>query len=220
MNPNFGEELLELLNGLGNSLTISGIGIVLAMVIGCVGGALRHAGIPVVSAVLGAYVNFFRCTPLIVQIFFLYSALPQIGIRLSPFEAGWIALALWGGAYQTETFRAGFGSVPPNEILAARALGMGPVRAFLDITLPLGVRTSIPSLTTTAIAQFRSSAFMIAIGYVELTAAATSIANETFDVFKIFGTAALMYLIVCTLISYGSRLAERRLAVPGMAVTR
>lgn len=220
MASTWGDHLLQMFAGLGNSLLISVIGIVAALLLGSALGALRYSCGRVVNAVIGGYVNLFRCTPFIVQIFVIYYALPEVGILLTPFNAGWIALALWGAAYQTETFRAGYRGVPSGEITAARALGMSGWQTFSSVTLPIALRTSIPSATTTAISQFRQSAFMLSIGYMELTAIANRIVTETFQVFQVFGVAALMYLTVCTLISYGSRLFERAIRIPGLGVAR
>lgn len=215
MNPTFANEIVALSGGLGRTLLISVIGIAVGMVLGLVLGACRHARVPVLSPLIGGYANLFRCTPLLVQVVMLYYALPEIGIRLSPFDTSWLALGLWGAAYHTEVFRAGYGSVNPNEVLAARALGMTGPRAFLDITLPLGARASIPAATTVAITQFRSSSFMIAIGYQELTYVANRLVSDTFKVFETFGIAALAYLVISTLISMGSRWLEGRVATPG-----
>ena len=208
-------EMLALLDGLGRTLLISVIGIAVGIALGMLLGAARHARVPILSPLIGGYANLFRCTPLLVQVVMLYYALPEIGIRLSPFDTSWLALGLWGAAYHTEVFRAGYGSVNPNEVLAARALGMTGPRAFLDITLPLGARASIPAATTVAITQFRSSSFMIAIGYQELTYVANRLVSDTFKVFETFGIAALAYLAVSTLISLGSRWLEGRVATPG-----
>ncbi|WAJ29398.1 amino acid ABC transporter permease [Antarcticirhabdus aurantiaca] len=219
-----GETLLDdlpaLLNGLGNSLLVSAIGITVSVVLGIALGAARNAGVPVLSQAIAVYVNVFRCTPLLVQIFMLYFALPEIGIRLSPFQTSWIALALWGAAYHTEIFRAGFKAVPPAEILAARALGMPARRTFLDVTLPLGLRATIPAATTMAIGQFRSSSFMVVVGYQELTYVANGLVSQTFRVFEIFGMAALMYFLTCTLIGAASRGFETWLRVPGTRTAR
>lgn len=206
--------------GLLNSLIISSIGIVLGLAIGVIFGALRYARIPVAHQMIGCYVNFFRCTPLLVQIFMLYFALPEVGIRLSAFTTSWLALGLWGGAYQTEVFRAGYAAVSKHDILAARALGMPAFQTFLDITLPIGLRSTIQAATTTAITQFRSSSFMIVVGYMELTYVANKIVSETFQVFEIFGVAALMYLMVCLLISMFSRALESASHVPGLGVAK
>lgn len=213
-------QLVAMGYGLLNSLLVSAIGIALGLTIGVIFGAVRYGRIPVLHQIIGGYVNFFRCTPLLVQIFMLYFALPEIGIRLSPFETSWLALGLWGGAYQVEVFRSGYSAVPKHDILAARALGMPAFQTFLDITLPIGLRGTIQASTTTAITQFRSSSFMIVVGYTELTYVANKIVSETFQVFEIFGIAALMYLVVCLLISTLSRVLERASYVPGLGVAK
>jgi His/Glu/Gln/Arg/opine family amino acid ABC transporter permease subunit len=213
-------ELLALLDGLGKTLLISVIGIVMGVVLGMLMGAIRHVRVPVLSQLLGGYVNLFRCTPLLVQVVMLYFALPDLGIKLSPFDTSWLALGLWGAAYHAEIFRAGYGAVNPNEVVAARALGMSARRAFLYITFPLGIRASIPAATTMAITQFRSSSFMIAVGYQELTYVANRMVADTFKVFEVFGIAALAYLVVSNIISMSSRHLERAVAVPGLGAVK
>lgn len=220
MDQTLTNQLVAMGYGLLNSLTVSIIGIALGLMIGVIFGAIRYARITIAHQIIGGYVNFFRCTPLLVQIFMLYFALPEIGVRLSPFQTAWLALGLWGGAYQTEVFRAGYASVSKHDILAARALGMPAFRTFLDVTLPIGLRSTIQAATTTAITQFRSSSFMIVVGYMELTYVANRIVSETFEVFEIFGIAALMYLVVCLLISTLSRALERASHVPGIGVSK
>jgi len=220
MTPNLVSGLFALLEGLGRTLLISGIGIALGLALGMVMGAVRHARIPVLSQAIACYANVFRCTPLLVQVVMLYFALPDLGIKLTAFETSWLALGLWGAAYHTEIFRAGFGAVDPNEVLAARALGMSAPRAFLDITVPLGVRAAIPASTTMAITQFRSSSFMIAVGYQELTYVANRMVADTFQVFQVFGMAALAYLVVSNLIAMASRSLEKAVEVPGLGAVK
>ncbi len=205
--------LTPLVVGLGRTLLISAIGISVGIVLGMLLGAARHARLTLLSPLIACYSTVFRCTPLLVQVVMLYFALPDIGIHLSPFETSWIALGVWGAAYHAEIFRAGYGSVNVTEVVAARALGMSKVQAFLDVTLPIGLRASIPAATTMAITQFRSSSFMIAVGYQELTYAANRMVADTFKVFEVFGIAALAYLTVSTLISMASRLLEARFAI-------
>lgn len=220
MAPTFLNELLALFDGLGRTLLISAIGIALGISLGIVMGAVRHARILILSQLIVCYTNLFRCTPLLVQIVMLYFALPDLGIRLTSFETSWLALGLWGAAYHTEIFRAGFGAVNPNLVLASRALGMTSFRTFLDVTVPLGARASIPAATTMAITQFRSSSFMIAVGYQELTYVANRMVADTFKVFQVFGLAALAYLVVSSIIAMGSRRIEKAITVPGLGTVK
>ena len=101
-----------LLWGLVRTLKVSAIAIVGAFVIGVLGGAARAYRVPVVSQLAAIYVEVIRNTPILVQIFFLFFGLPQIGITLDAFTVAWLAVMIWGGAYNTENFRAGFEAVP------------------------------------------------------------------------------------------------------------
>ncbi|WP_174246509.1 amino acid ABC transporter permease [Burkholderia sp. L27(2015)] len=205
----------RLIVGLLHSLLLSAVGFLLAILIGIGCGTLRYGRLPGAHFLIACYVNIFRCTPLLVQIFMIFFALPEIGLRLSPFSTGVVALGLWGGAYLTEDIRAGLDAVSTKDILAARALGMGAVTTFMEITLPLGLRYALPAATTTALNLFRSSSLMIVVSYSELTYTANRIASDTFDIFGVFGVAALLYLISSILLSYFARGLERATYVPG-----
>lgn len=146
--------------------------------------------------------------------------MPEPGIRLSAFDTAWLALGLWGSANHTEIFRAAYGAVNPREVLAARVLGMPAARSFLDVTVPLGLRIAIPSATTMAITQFRSSSFMIAVGYQELTYVANRLVADSFKVFEIFGIAAIAYLVISNLIAMASRRLEKWVSVPGLGAEK
>src|SRR4029450_2098571 len=120
-----------------------------ASVIGLTLGAARALRIPVASQVAAVYVEAIRNTPILVQIFMLYFALPQIGIRLDAFTVAWLSVTIWGGAYNTENFRAGFEAVPARYREAGAALGFRGLSTFLNITLPIGGRTPLsPALNT------------------------------------------------------------------------
>ena len=113
----------ELLAALRRTLTVSIVAIAGASVIGLTLGAARAHRIPVVSQLAAVYVEVIRNTPILVQIFMLYFALPQIGIRLEAFTVAWLSVMIWGGAFNTENFRAGFEAVPVRYREAGAALG-------------------------------------------------------------------------------------------------
>ena len=102
------ENWRELLDALVNTLKVSLIAIAGAAVIGIVLGAARAYRVPVVSQLAAVYVEVIRNTPILVQIFMIFFALPQLGIRLDAFTVAWLAVKIWGGAFNTENFRAGF----------------------------------------------------------------------------------------------------------------
>lgn len=202
----FGQALL-------NTIYISIIGMAGSLVVGIVAGAAGALRVPVLRHLVRAYVGGFRNTPLIVQIFFLYFAVPVVGPTLSGFTVGWLSLTLWGGAYQTENFRAAFEAVEPVQVEASRALGFTQLATFWVTILPLGWRTALPSVTNILISVFKNSSFMIAIGYPELTNTAYTLASRTFRVFEVFAAIGVIYLGLVWLFSMAARAMERRLAI-------
>jgi polar amino acid transport system permease protein len=203
--------------GLRLTLAVSAVGIAGALLVGTAGGALRAARVPVMSQALGLYVEAFRNTPLLVQIFFLYFGLPQLHVTLSAFTVAWLALVLWGGAYSLETFRAGFESVDRGLLDAARALGMGAWATFLFVVLPIGVRVALPSLTNSCISVLKNSSYMVAIGFPELTTTAVNIVSLNFRVVEVFGTVAAVYLLLVWSLSALAAAADRLLGLPEAA---
>src|ERR671934_409055 len=154
------DHIPDLAHGLVNTLKVAGIGIAGAFVIGVVLGAARAHRVPVVSQLAAVYVEVIRNTPILVQIFLLFYGLPQFGIRLLPFTCAWLAVTIWGGAFNTENFRAGFGAVPRRYKEAGLALGFGPVGTFLNVTLPVGGRIALPSSINTYISVLKNTALM------------------------------------------------------------
>jgi polar amino acid transport system permease protein len=208
--------LPELLSGLRFTLAVSAIGVVGAVVVGLVGGGVRAARLPLVNQVANIYVEVIRNTPLLVQIFFLYFALPQLNITLSAFTVGWLSLVLWGGAYNIENFRAGFEAVPHGYREAASALGLSGLQAFRHVILPIGGRIALPSLTNTCISVLKNSSYLVAISFPELTTTAVNIVSLSFRVFELFITIGAIYLILVWALSAFMAAVERRLALPGL----
>lgn len=210
-----GEHLPELWDGLLRTLAISAIGMAGSVVVGIVLGGAAALRIPVLRTLIWVYVEIFRNTPLLVQIFFLYFALPDIGISLSGFTVGWLSLVLWGGAYNVENFRAGFQAVDRSYVEGCRALGFPRLAAFRRVNLPLGWRASLPSVTNTLVSVFKNSSFMIAISFPELTETTVNIVAVSFRVFELFIVIGVVYLGLVWLMSLGAQFIERRFAVPG-----
>ena len=121
------ENWRELLDGLVNTLKVSAIAIAGSFVIGLTLGAARAHRIPVVSQLTAVYLEIIRNTPILVQIFMLFYALPQIGIRLDAFTTAWVAVTIWGGAFNSENFRAGFR--PCRSATARRVSRSGSARS-------------------------------------------------------------------------------------------
>jgi polar amino acid transport system permease protein len=209
------DHLDELGGGLLRTAEISVIGMAGALVVGLALGAAGALRIPVLRQAIRVYVEVFRNTPLLVQIFFLYFALPETGLQLGGFTVGWLSLLLWGGAYNVENFRAGFQAADPGQVEAARALGFSRAGAFGQVAFPLGWRVALPSVTNTLISVFKNSSFMVAISYPELTQTAVNLVAVSFRVFEMFLAIGVLYLGAVWLLSLGAGAVERRFAVPG-----
>jgi polar amino acid transport system permease protein len=204
----------ELLHGLVNTLKITAIGIVGASVIGIALGAARAHRVPVVSQLAAVYVEIIRNTPILVQIFLIYYGLPQFGIRLTPFQAAWVSVTIWGGAFNTENFRAGFLAVPHRFREAGLALGFSRLATFFNVTFPIGGRIALPSSINTYISILKNTSLMTAIGYPELTNVARSIAAVTFRDAEMLIATAIGYLALVWSLSALIRFVEARLALP------
>lgn len=201
------------------TLAISVIGIVGSVVVGILGGAARTYQIPIASQCATGYVEIFRNTPLLVQIFFLYFVLPDIGLKLSAFNVGWIALLLWGGAYNVENFRAGFDAVADTYAEAGETLGLSRFQQFLYVVLPLGGRVALPSTTNTLVSVLKNSSFMIVIGLPGIMTTTITIVTVTFRVFEMFFVVGVMYLILVFALSAALLSLEARLRIPGLQAT-
>ena len=204
----------ELLRALRRTLQVSAIAIAGAFVIGLVLGAARAARVPVVSQLAAVYVEIIRNTPILVQIFFLYFGLPQIGIRLEAFTVAWLAVTIWGGAFNTENFRAGFEAVPARYREAGLALGFSRLATFANVTLPIGGRIALPSSINTYISVVKNTSLMYVIAYPELTKTALDIQALTLQTIETFSVLAVTYLIIVWSMSASIRLLERLLALP------
>jgi len=208
------ENWRELLDGLVNTLKVSAIAIAGSFVIGLTLGAARAHRIPVVSQITAVYVEVIRNTPILVQIFMLFFALPQAGIRLNAFTTAWVAVTLWGGAFNSENFRAGFEAVPKRYREAGLALGFGRLGTFLNVTLPIGGRISLPSSINTYISVVKNTSLMYVIGYAELTTTAVNIAALSLETLEALTVLGIVYLALVWSLSAAIRVVESRLALP------
>jgi polar amino acid transport system permease protein len=205
----------EWIEGLKNTLEVSAIAIAGSFVVGLILGAARAHRVPVISQLAAVYVEVVRNTPLLVQVFFIFFGLPQLDIRLDPFTAAWVSVLIWGGAFNTENFRAGFQAVPFRYREAGFALGFGRLATFFNVTLPIGGRIALPSSINTYVSVLKNTAILgPAIGFAELTNTAYNLESILFQPLEIYTVLALTYLAIVWAISIGIRLIESRLRLP------
>jgi His/Glu/Gln/Arg/opine family amino acid ABC transporter permease subunit len=206
----------ELVDGLLRTLQVSAVAIAGAFVIGLVLGAARAHRIPVVNQLAAIYVEVIRNTPILVQIFFLFYGLPQLGdhFRFDAFTVAWLAVMIWGGAFNTENFRAGFEAVPQRYREAGLALGFGRLATFLNVTLPIGGRIALPSSINTYISVLKNTSLVYVISYPELTTTALQINALTLQTIETFTVLAVVYLALVWSLSAAIRVLEGHLALP------
>ncbi|ONI85293.1 ectoine/hydroxyectoine ABC transporter permease subunit EhuD [Actinosynnema sp. ALI-1.44] len=202
--------LPQLLDGLLTALIATVVGYAVALVLGLVFALARRSHQKWVSVPVGFVVEFIRGTPLLIQLFFLFFVLPQLGLALSPLAAGIVGLGLHYATYTSEVYRAGIEGVPPGQWDAAIALHLPRRRVWTSVILPQAVPRSIPALTNYSIALFKDVPQLVAITVAEPFTVGRGIIAETFRPFEPITMAGLLYLAVALVLSYIGRIVERR----------
>lgn len=199
--------------GLGQTLLISVLSILFAIMMALLAALGRLSKFPPIYALSTFYVSLIRGTPLYLQIFFFFLALPQLGIVLSGIVSGVLALGLNYGAYMSETFRAGLSSVGKGQREAAMALGMTPGQTMRRIVLPQALRFAIPPMGNDFISMTKDSALVSATGFVhELMWRATKVGRSQFNSLEALIMAAAFYWTLTLILTYFQGKLEARLS--------
>ena len=199
--------------GLGQTLLVSVLSIILATILALLAALGRLSTIPPIYALSTFYVSLIRGTPLYLQIFFFFLALPQLGIILTGLMAGVLALGLNYGAYMSEIFRAGLASVGKGQREAAIAIGMNPWQTMKRIVLPQALRFALPPTGNEFIAMTKDSALVSATGFVhEVMWRATRVGRAQFHNLEALIMAALFYWVMTLILSYVQGIIETRLS--------
>jgi polar amino acid transport system permease protein len=176
----------------------------------------RVYGGKLLSVPCSIYVQFFRGTPLLVQLLLVYYGLPNWGISPSAFVSGVLALGLNTAAYQAEYFRGAIQSVKGGQLLAARSIGMSLPQAIRHIILPQAFRIVIPSWSNEVILMVKYSSIVFSVTLLDLMGVGKRIAARNFRYFEVFIVVALFYLALVFIISQSLRLLEQRARIPGL----
>jgi len=220
-----GTYLDMLLSGLWLTIGTGLAAWIIALVLGSIVGVLRTLPSRAASWIGFAYVEFFRNMPLLVQLFLWFFVLPELlprtwGLWLkqlphAPFYTAAIGIGLFMSARVAEQLRAGIGSLPRGQKMAATALGLNTVQTYAYVLLPMAFRIILPPLTSEFINTIKNTAVAITIGLLELTGEARSMQEFSFQVFEAFTAATVMYLLLNLVIVTAMRLIERAVAIPG-----
>jgi len=208
------QSLPAITRGAWMTLILTVISISLGLVLGTILGLMRLARFRLVSAFASAYVWFFRGTPLLIQLFLIYYAMPPLlGITLDRWQAGITALSLNSAAYIAEIVRAGIQSIDVGQTEAAYALGLTKFQTARFIVLPQAFRRIIPPLGNEFILLLKDSSLVSVIALEELLRAGQLIVTRTFRPVEIYSLVAVMYLLMTTVISMLVTLVERKLRI-------
>ena len=208
------------LGGVGITIVVAIASILLAIGFATMGALGRLSRNPVLNGIASFYVSLVRGTPLLLQILFIYLALPQLGIVLPELVCGIFALGFNYGAYMTEVFRAGIQAVPRGQTEAAQSLGMSGRTTFVRIVLPQAFRIVTPAIGNDFIAMLKDSSLVSVIGVQELLWRAKLIGTKEFQSIQTLLIAAAVYWVLTIAFSYIQSRLERRQRVGDRAVQR
>ncbi|MBN9441222.1 MAG: amino acid ABC transporter permease [Bosea sp. (in: a-proteobacteria)] len=190
-------------------------GMALAIVIGIGGVILRDSRVAALRWLVKGFVELVRNTPFLVQIFFIYFALPLAGVRLDPTPTAIIALGINGGAYAIEIIRGGVQSIGKGQIEAGLALGLHKAQVFRLIVLKPALRAIFPSLTSQFVLLTLTTSVCSAISAYELTSVAQRIESDSFRSFEVYGTITLFYLIISwVMMRFFAAISQRYFSYP------
>jgi polar amino acid transport system permease protein len=202
-----------LLEGAWLTIQIAAVGMIGGVALGLLLAVLRRSRWRFFRYPAMAYVWFGRGTPLLLQLIFLYDALPMFGIRLDPIATAMLGFVLNEGAYEAEIFRGGIESVDRGQLLAASSLGMGPLLALWRIILPQAMRSIVPTLGNQAASMIKSTSIASVIAVNELSLRSEQIVAENYQYISVFAAAGIMYLIITTVVGQFQGTAERHVAL-------
>lgn len=203
-----------LLKGIGMTLALSVLSLAIGVVVGFAFGILRAGPNRTLSRVVGLYIDFFRGTPFLVQVFIAYFVLPAVGIELSAFAAGVLALSNAAACFIGEIVASGIQSVPPGQSEAAAATGMSRAQALRLVVLPQAVRIITPSLVGQFVLLIKDSSVVSAIGLLDLTRSGWMIVQSVPNGLLVFAIVGIGYFIICYPLIWLSRRMEGRSQAP------
>ncbi len=193
------------------TLRIGLVGIFGSILIGLIVAMVVHFKVPVLKQIAGAYVELFRNTPLLIQLFFMYFALPRMGVPITAEACGMLGLALLGGAYMAESFRSGLEAVESIQFESALALGMTRAQLMRHVVLPQAVTLSIQSFVANIIFLLKETSVFSAISLMDLMFVAKDLIGLYYKTTECLVLLVIFYLIMILPVSILGTYVERRL---------
>jgi His/Glu/Gln/Arg/opine family amino acid ABC transporter permease subunit len=204
----------EFAHGLLTALEVAGTAIVISIVVGLLL-ALARMSKPPLTWLAAFYINVCRGLPVLVTAIWVYFSLSLfLGVNFTVFQAGVICLVLLYGAFIAEIYRAALEAIPRGQREAGLALGMRPVRVFVQIVLPQATKIAIPNIGSMLIGMVKDTSVLTVIGLVELVRVAQNINSVTFQYFVLYSAIAVVYVLIAFTLDFLFRAMERTLATP------
>ena len=201
-----------LLEGFRITILATILGAAVAMIVGLALAIARRSPVAAVSRTVGFVSEFIRGTPLLVQLYFIFYVLPDIGIRLAPLVAGVIGMGIHYATYTAEVYRAGIENVPRGQWEAAKATNLTTRQAWIHVVLPQAIPPMIPALANYFIAMFKETPLLSAITVLELMNQAKSIANSNYRYIEPMTLVGVFFLVISLISVVGLRWLEERYA--------
>jgi len=206
----------DLIEGTIITIQLTLVALALGVVVGLPAALARVYGGPWLRRFAVTYIEIFRGTPLLVQLFVVYYGLPDLGITFSRFAAAYITLGLNSGAYQAEYFRGAIQAIGSGQMVAARAIGMTQIKAIRYIILPQAVRLALPAWSNEAISMVKYTAIVFLIAVPDLMTKAKILSSRYFNPIPVYVTVAIMYIILVAIFTVIVRNIERKMETPGL----
>lgn len=207
--------LPDFIKGAGVTLELTAVGLVIGFVLGLVLALARSYGPKWLKAIAIGYIELFRGTPLLVQLFLIYYGLPSVGITLSQTISAYLALGLNSAAYQAEYFRGSIQAIGSSQMTAGRAIGLSRWKTIWYVILPQALRLMIPAWSNEPISLLKTTAVVFLIAVQDLMAKAKRAATATYDPIGSYLAVAVVYLVMVFILNWGLKYLERKTVIPG-----
>ncbi|MDY0376291.1 MAG: amino acid ABC transporter permease [Desulfobacterium sp.] len=212
--------LPDMLSGAWVTIQLSVVCITLGIIFGMVLGVLRVYSSKFIYWIVTAYVEFLRGTPCLLQLFFIYYGLGDMGLLLKPILAAGLALGINTSVYQAEYFRGAIQSIKPGQMVAARAMGLGKWQSVRYVILPQALRLVIPSSSNEIIYMFKYTSVAFAVGVPELLAQADLTGSMNYRYFESYVVAAIIYTLMVFFVAKVMSMVEKKAYVPGLQLAQ
>ncbi len=199
-----------LMEGVYLTLVVTLFSVVLSTLLGFVWAVMTWSRVPPLVSISRGFITIIRGIPIIVQLFYIYFVMPEIGLNLTALQAGIIGLGIAYSAYQAENFRAGIEAIDKGQIEAAYSIGMTDALVMRRVIMPQAIRIALPPYGNTVIMILKDSSLVSTITVAELTRQGQLIAASTFDNMTIFTLVALIYLALSLPLTFLTQHLERR----------